>query len=107
MRFIAQFPADFYKAYILALNGDKELYNQWMVDFDIQNPNSITRKIISKIPDENSVNPVYSAGISSFSIRMKQSGYQHDLVFVGAWGKCRNQVRTFENLVEVNIQVDP
>jgi len=37
---------------------------------------------------------------------MKQSGFQHDLVFIGAWGKCRNQVRTVENLVEVNIQVD-
>lgn len=99
-------PADFYKAYIAALAGNKEMYNQWLVDFDFQIANSIAHKIISQIPDENIGAPIYSAGISSFSIRMKQSGYQHDLVFVGAWGKYRNQVRTFENLVEVNIQVD-
>ncbi len=99
-------PADFYKAHIAALNGRPEQYNRWMIDFDVHTADSIAHKIIAKIPDEIIDAPIYDAGISSFSVRMKQSGFQHDLVFIAAWGKCRNQVRTVENLVEVNIQVD-
>ncbi|MBI3038605.1 hypothetical protein HYY75_06065 [bacterium] len=94
-------PTEFYRLENVKKSGSDTVFlNSWMADFDPAVATSPIRRILTQVPDINLLN--YTSGVNDFSIQAQEDlGYKKDFLRIRAFGKCNQQQKQIEELVEV------